>query len=321
MQSFEDFEIIFVDNNSSDGSAEFIKDNYSDIRIKIVESKSNAGFAGGNNLGFEYCTGEYVVLLNNDTVVHRDWLKELISCIEQDKEAGLAQSLVITDGIPLKYYERNGTVNLLGHNIMEVFEIDGNGYGEIFLASGCSLIIRKSLADRLGGLFLDDYFAYSEDTFLCFKVKFQGLKILHTSRSKVEHRGSGTALKRKASFLYFYQERNRLLNFILFFSAGFLLKYFPYLIFNFFMKLTVSFFSGKYSAIQLIKVYWWFIMNVKWIRKERSALNKIKLMDDDYVTGYLSGRIFNGDNIFEKAVNLVSLMYCKLTGIKIQENK
>lgn len=320
-QTFADFEIVFVDNNSDDGSVEFLKRNYNSDKIKIFVSGLNLGFAGGNNFGYKQCQGEYIVLLNNDTVAGRDWLKELIACIASDENIGMAQSLVLTDGIPRKYYEQNGTVNLLGHNIMEVFEIDDKGFGEIFLASGCSLIIRKSLAGELNGLFLDEYFAYSEDTFLCFKVKFRGLKIVHTSRSIVNHRGSGTSENRKASFLYFYQERNRLLNFLLLFTNGFVLKYIPYMIFNFFMKLIASVLSPKYSASQLVRAYWWLLMNVNWIREQRVQLNKIKIENDNYVLGYLSGRIFNGDNIFERIVNSFSIFYCRLTGIKIMENK
>lgn len=320
-QSFQDFEIVIVDNNSSDGSVEFFKENFDSDKITIIESEINSGFAGGNNLGFEHCNGEFVVLLNNDTKVEKDWLKFLIDCIESDENIGIAQSLVITEGIPLKYYIKNGTINLLGHNVMEVFEIDGNGYGEIFQANGCSLIIRKQLADELGGLFLNEYFAYSEDSFLCFKVKFKGLKIIHTSKSVVHHKGGGASDKKKPSFLYFYQERNRLLNFILFFPGIFILKYIPYLIFNFFMKLALSFISKKYSAIQLGKAYWWLLTNFKWIKNERKILNNLKTVDQNSVLKYISCKIFNGENIPERIINSLSLFYCKVVNLKTLENK
>lgn len=320
-QSFTDFQIIFVDNNSGDGSVEFIKENYPSENIKIIISDKNLGFAGGNNLGFKHCEGEYIVLLNNDTAVDKDWLKNLIDCISADEGIGMAQSLVLTEGIPGRYYKKNGTVNLLGHNIMEIFEIGKNGLGEIFLAGGCSSIIRRSLADALNGLFLDEYFAYSEDTYLCFKVKFRGLKICHTSKSIVHHKGGGTSANRKASHLYFYQERNRLLNFLLFFPNSFLIKYIPYLMFNFVLKITASAVSPKYSADGLIKAYLWLLTSQKWIRENRASLNEIKLTDDNYVLNYLSGKLFNGDNVFGKVMNLFSISYCKITGIKIIENK
>ena len=319
-QTFNDFEIIFVDNGSTDDSIDFVKKQYSDQRIKIIQSDKNLGFAGGNNLGLKSTKDEFIVLLNNDTVVDKDWLKYLYELIISDEMIGIVQSLVITEGILSKYYKKNGTVNLLGHNIMEVFDIGPDGIGEIFQATGCSLITRKSLLDEIGGLFLDEYFAYAEDTFLCFKVRFFEKKIMHTSKSLVHHKGNATFKKQKPSSLYFYQERNRLLNFLLFFSKPILIKYIPYLIFNFFMKLFASLFVTKYSARGLIKAYFWLTTHYKWIKEQRHKLNKLKTVDDYDVLKYLSGKIFNGDNFLEKLINCFSLLYCKLTGICVIEN-
>ena len=320
VQSFNDFEILLVDNNSTDDSIDFVKKHYSDQRIKIIQSDKNLGFADGNNLGLKNASGEYIVLLNNDTVVDKDWLKYLYELINSDKTIGVAQSLVITEGIPSKYYEENGTVNLLGHNIMEVFDIGEDGIGEILQATGCSLITRKSLLDEIGGLFLDEYFAYAEDTYLCFKVKFFGKRIMHTSKSLVHHKGNATFKKHKSSSLYFYQERNRLLNFLLFFSKPILIKYIPYLIFNFFMKLFASLFVTKYSARGLIKAYFWLTTHYKWIKEQRHNLNKLKTVDDYDVLKFLSGKIFNGDSFLERVINYFSLTYCRLTRIFVIEN-
>jgi len=320
-QTFKDFEIIFVDNDSSDESYIYAKENFKQDNVKIFKTDKNLGFAGGNNFALKHCSGEFIVLLNNDTRVQKDWLEKLIDCISTDENTGIAQSLVITEGIPAKYYEMNGTINLLGHNIMEIYKIDDNGQGEIFQANGCSMIIRKKLTDELGGLFPEEYFAYSEDTFLCFRVKFRGLKIMHTSDSVVFHKGGGASVNQKASALYFYQERNRLLNFLIFFSQDFFVRYIPFLIFNFFLKLSVSVFSGKYSAVQLVKAYRWLFTNRQWIRKERAYLNGMKKVKDEEVMRYISGKIFNGNNIAEKIVNTFSIGYCKLAGIHVFENQ
>ncbi len=321
VQSFQDFEIIFVDNNSKDNSVNFVKNNYESDKIKIFFSDKNLGFAGGNNLGYKHCSGEYIVLLNNDTVVDKDWLGNLLDCIQQDESIGIAQSLVITEGVPEKYYEKNGTINLLGHNIMQVFEINSNGIGEIFQANGCSLIIRKKLVDELRGLFPDLYFAYAEDSYLCFKTKFRGLKILHTSKSIVWHKGGGTSDKKDSSGLYFYQERNRILNFLIFFRGSFLIKYIPYLIFNFSLKLCASAVSKKYSALQFVKAYLWFLSNIKWIKEERVKISGLKKVSDESVLKYLSGKIFNERNLIENCLNLISVSYCKLFSINILENQ
>lgn len=320
-QTFTDFEIIIVDNNSSDGSYEYLKENYNSDKIKLHKTDSNIGFAGGNNFGFGFCSGEYVVLLNNDTVTDKNWLKALIDCIEPDENTGIVQSLVVTRGIPRKYYEKNGTINLLGHNIMRVFDIYRNGKGEIFQANGCSLIIRRKLADELGGLFPDEYFAYSEDTYLCFKVKFYGLKIIHTSDSIVNHFGGGAADKDNPGAMFFYQERNRLLNFLFFFSEKFIVKYIPVLILNFMLKSFASLFKKKYSFKELLRAYFWIIKNQAVIKQKRISLNKIKKVREDEVLKYISGKLFNGDNIFEKVFNFIMSAYCKITAIHVLENK
>jgi len=279
------------------------------------------GFTGGNNLGLKSASGEYIVLLNNDTLVDRDWLRYLIEAIESEKNIGIVQSLVLTDGIPYKYYKTNGTVNLLGHNIMEVFEINKDGIGEIFQATGCSLIINKNIVDKFGELFPDEYFAYAEDTFLCFRVKYLGKKILHTSRSIVHHKGNATFKKHNASKLFFYQERNRLLNFFIFFDNIFFVKYIPYLIFNFCLKFSASLFIKKYSLAGLFKAYFWILFNYKWINAERRKLREKFIMKDEYVLGYITSKLFNGENVPERAINFLSLLYCKLFRIRILENK
>jgi GT2 family glycosyltransferase len=320
-QSYKDFEIIIIDNGSSDGSLDFVKSNFNDTQIKCFSTGENIGFAGGNNFGLKYAGGEYIVLLNNDTVVDKDWLKFLYEVISNDEKIGLAQSLVYTEGIPEKYYLKNGTLNLLGHNIMEVFKIGENGTGEIFQANGCSLIIKRKLIDSLGGLFLDEYFAYAEDSYLSFKVKFAGLKTVHTSKSIVKHFGSATTKNYKSSYRTYLQERNRLLNFLLFFSNGFRLKYYPILIFNLTFKLFVSLFPGKYSFPGVLKAYLWFFKNRKWIITQRNKENNYKKIDEKEVIKYLSGKLFNGENLFEKFFNFFSLLYCRVLNIKVIEHK
>ncbi len=87
------FEVILVDNASTDGSLQYIIDKFGrNERLKIVRSSVNRGFAGGNNLGLNYASGSYITLLNNDTEVQSDWLTEAIAVAEHDKRVGVVQS-------------------------------------------------------------------------------------------------------------------------------------------------------------------------------------------------------------------------------------
>jgi GT2 family glycosyltransferase len=231
----------------------------------------------------------------------------------------MAQSLVLTEGIPLKYYKMNGTINLFGHNIMEVFDIQNTGLGEIFQVNGCSLIIKKRILDEIGGLFPDEYFAYAEDTFLSFKVKFAGYKIYHNSKSIVHHKGSATMKKYKSEFITYHQERNRLLNFLIFFSGSFRRKYYPLLLMNLSLKIISSVFLRKYSLKGIIKAYLWLFENNGWIKSKRNEMNSIKIVNETEVIKSLSGKIANGDNLLEKLLNKISLTYLKLVNIKVIE--
>jgi len=298
---------------------DFVKQNFNDSRIRFISLEKNIGFAGGNNLGLKNAEGEYIVLLNNDTVVDTNWLKVLYETIEADTKTGAVQSLVLTDGIPLRYYEINGTLNLFGHNIMEVFPISGNGIGDIFQVTGCSLITRKKTIEKIGGLFLDEYFIYAEDSFFSFKLKFAGYNILHNSHSIVNHKGNATTKKFRNNFVTFYQERNRILNFLLFFSNKFLLKYSPLLIFNFSIKLIYSVLMRKYSFLGILRAYLWFIKNIKWIKLQRKDIAKYKKVEEEEIIKLLSCKISNGDNFLDKLLNKISLLYCKITNIKVIE--
>jgi GT2 family glycosyltransferase len=251
--------------------------------------------------------------------VSKDWLKVLVETIEQDDEIGIVQSLVITEGVPAEYYKKNGTINLLGHNVVGFFDINDAGVGKIFQANGCSMIIRWKLVEQLGGLFPDEYFAYAEDTYLSFKVIFNGKKIMHNSRSIVHHKGNATTKEQVSSLMFFYRERNRLLNFILFFPGVFQLKYLPFLAFNFWVKFSLSLFSSNYSTKGLFRAYAWLVCNPKWIREHRHLLAGYQNVKPDEVLKFISGKVFNGDNLIEKIANTFSVFYCRLVGLKVFE--
>lgn len=318
-QTYSDFEVILFDNCSTDGSVEHVKENFSDSRIKIISSKTNLGFSGGNNEALKNAKGDMIVLLNNDTVVDKDWLGELVKCLNESDYAGMVQSLVITEGIPKKYYDKNGTINLFGHNIMEVFDINENGIGEIFQVNGCSLVIKRELLNKLGGLFPDEYFAYAEDTYLSFKVKFAGYNIYHNAKSIVQHKGGATMSKYRSEFVTFYQERNRLLNFLLFFSDNFRIKYYPLMLYNLFLKLFYGVISRKYSVRGILKAYAWIMKNGKWIETERAKIQQLKRIKEEEVLLYLSGKAANGNNTVENVLNSIMLFYLKLVNIQVIE--
>lgn len=304
-QSYQSFEIIFFDNGSADGSVEFVKQVYTDSRIKVIESKVNLGFAGGNNEALKNCSNDLIVLLNNDTKTEKDWLKYLIEAV--DERNTIASSFVITQGIPPEYYETNGSVSYLMYNIMNVFE----NPGDEFYPNGCSLIFRKS---ETGEPFDSDYFYYGEDVYLGLRARFSGMKVKFVKASVVHHYGGGTSSASEKKT--FYRERNRFLNLYQFFSIGFIIKMLPYISFNHITKLIVSIFSKRYSAIGLLKAYFWFYINVPLIAKKRNKLRKSFTVNEKDVIRFMSSKIFNEGSVLTKLINSISYIYSRMVGIK-----
>lgn len=300
-QTYTYFEIIFFDNNSSDGSANYVKQQFSNSGIKIIQSPENLGFAGGNNEAIKHAVNDLIVLLNNDTQVEQDWLHHLVHALENKNS--IASSFVITEGIDKKYYESNGSLSYLMYNIMNVFE---DIYDE-FYPNGCSVIFRKS---EIGVPFDSDYFYYSEDVYLGLKARFMGMKVKFVRDSVVHHYGggsnSGTAQRT------YFQERNRLLNLYTFFSLWFLIRVYPYVLLNEFVKFIYSIFSPKYSFTGIIKANLWICFHIPTIIRKRKSIKSVKKLHEKEVIKYMSSKIINGNGF----INKISYLYSRLVGIK-----
>src|SRR3989344_3998781 len=180
---YPNYEIILVDNASKDDSVNYVKKNFP--KIKIVQSSSNLGFAGGNNLGFLKSKGKYVLFLNNDTITTSDFLTPMVKFLEERSDVGIVQPKIL--------FHRPGTilhhkVNSLGSFLLKSGFLYHLDYGksdrnikttayEIFTAYGACFLARKKIIEKVG-LFDTSYFAYFEETDLCHRVWLARWKIM-----------------------------------------------------------------------------------------------------------------------------------------------
>ncbi|MGA2667284.1 MAG: glycosyltransferase family 2 protein [Ignavibacteria bacterium] len=304
-QSYSEFEIIFFDNASSDGSAEFLTETFSDQRIKIIESKENLSFAGGNNEAIKYTRHDLIALLNNDTVVDKDWLSSLVRSVEEKNT--IASSYVITKGIDPKYYETNGSVSYLMYNVMNIFE----NIEDEFYPNGCSVIFRKS---EIPVPFDGDYFFYSEDLYLGLLSRFMGMKVRFVKDSLVQHLGGGTL---SCSFTKtFYLERNRLLNLYTFFSVSFIIKISPLICLTNSAKALHSLFSRSVSFRGIVKAHFWLYFHIPLIIRKRNALKKIQRVDEREIIKFMTSKLLNHEKILPKIINNISYTYSRMVGFK-----
>jgi GT2 family glycosyltransferase len=308
-QEYPSFEVLLVDNASQDDSVSFVQSRFPSVRI--VRSDTNLGFAGGNNLGVRHSREALVVLLNNDTVVKRGWLRGLVEAVG-GPDVAIASSLVITEGIPERYYEKNGSINFLGHNIMRVFE----NSRDIFYAGGASLIYKKEL---LGLPFDEEYFAYGEDVYLGLRARFMGYRVVHTNESRVDHLGGGTSGNQFTRRLQMLQERNRLMNTLLFFSMPTLFRLVPLFLANFVGKCAAGIVAQHYSLLSTLWAHFEIVARTPWLIRKRKLLRDDFRVSEGEVISRMSGRITQGESIVGRALDNFALLYHKIVGLKTIE--
>lgn len=196
----ENIEIIIADNGSSDNSVEHLKQKYPTVRI--IELKTNYGFAEGYNQALKQVDAEYLVLLNSDVLVTENWIEPCIKAFADDKKLAAIQPKILSYS-DRKYYEyagaAGGYIDKFGYpfcrgRILNRIEEDLGQYNQpsqIFWASGACMFLRTSAFKTVGG-FDGDFWAHMEEIDLCWRMKSQGLKIVYEPQSVVYHLGGGT---------------------------------------------------------------------------------------------------------------------------------
>ncbi len=190
-ENYSNFEVILVDNASSDSSIADAERMFGiDPRLKTIKNKENLGFSGGNNMGYTYCKGEYVVFLNNDTRVEENWLSHLVRAMQADPTIGLAQSKILmmnNDQIQIGGWVFSNCLvrkHPLGQN--KSSKLHFQPVFEVSVASGASMIAPRTLIDEIG-LFDPKIPFFYDDTLLSFKVWLANKRVVTVEGSKVRH--------------------------------------------------------------------------------------------------------------------------------------
>lgn len=208
-QTYRALDIIVVDNGSTDGSVEYLRSQAAG-RLELIESPTNLGFAGGNNLGIRAAKGAYVALLNNDAVAAPSWVEALVGAAESDPVVGMCASRIYV----LSYPDLLDGAGLL---------VSGDGIGrargrlepgeryergaDVLLPSACAALYRRSMLDEIG-LFDEDFFAYCEDTDLGLRARIGGWGCRYVPNAIARHHYSRSSAP-YSSFKAFQVERNR----------------------------------------------------------------------------------------------------------------
>ena len=210
------FEVVVVDNGSSDGSPEMVLQEFSDqpaFRLKLIRNGDNRGFCAANNQGFAASKSELVALLNNDAEAEPDWLRALAGVFEDGPEIGMAASKILV-------YEDPRRIDKAGHLIYPDGQNRGRGSGEldagqydrieeVLWPDGCAAMYRREMLDQIGG-FDEDFFAYADDAELGLRARIAGWNCIYTPHAVVRHHRGATLGVRSGRRLELI-ERNRVL--------------------------------------------------------------------------------------------------------------
>ncbi len=236
-QTLSNFEVILVDNGSTDGSCSFVTANYP--WVHLIELAENFGFCGAVNAGIRAAKAPYVLLLNNDTEVKEDFVEEMLAAIRRHKNAFSCGARMV------QYHDRDRLDDVgnyycaLGWSFARGRGKDIHAYeteDKIFSACAGAAIYRKKIIEKIG-YFDEEHFAYLEDTDIGYRARIYGYENWYAPKAIVYHVGSGTSGSRYNQFKTRYSSRNNiyliyknmpLLQIILnlpFLAVGFLIKF------------------------------------------------------------------------------------------------
>jgi len=210
---YPNFVVIIVDNGSTNNSVKEIRRKFNNATI--LETGENFGFGVGVNYGIKYAIdnqADFILLLNNDAIVSKTAVTELVNRISRDERIGLIGGKILFLEGKNKIWDAGGRIKKITKMTFEFGDKksdDGkyNTEREVDFLSACCLLIRKEVIEQIGW-FDPDYFMYYEDTDFCVRAKQHSYKIIYWPQAVIWHKVGGASNK---SFMDYYRMRNYLL--------------------------------------------------------------------------------------------------------------
>ena len=213
-QTYKDFEVLVIDNGSSDGSLEGIERRRPTFPLRIERLGSNRGFAAANNIGARLARGEWLALVNADAFPEPDWLERLLEATKKYPNAFFASQQIQVNNPGLldgegDVYHVSGLAwrRYYGFPVQEKQEVE-----EIFSPCGAAALYPRQAFLDAGG-FDEDYFSYQEDVDLGFRLRLRGLRCFYVPRAVVQHVGSAT-FGINSDFAFYHSHRNLVWTFV-----------------------------------------------------------------------------------------------------------
>ena len=282
--NYSNYEVILVDNGSSDRSVEFVRRNF--LSVKIVRSKRNLGAAGGYNIGISNAKGEYVAILNNDIEVDPEWLQPLVKILEESPD------VAAVDAKYLNYYDRKRFdtsaaagryIDFVGNCFTRGVDKEDRGqYDEITRIFTCCTLFRRKVFEEVG-VFDQDFFYGLEDADLSWRMLLRGYQNLYVPSSRIYHKVGGTSTaegKHKPNF-YFFWKRNKILILLKNYSGKTLLRILPLVLFEHLVYIiSWSVKRDQQYSFESLKALLWILRNFNTVWAKHRFVQSVRKMKD-----------------------------------------
>jgi GT2 family glycosyltransferase len=252
---YMNFEVVMVDNKSTDDSVDFVREHFKWVRI--IEAPGNSGFAAGNNLGIKSTKGKYIFLLNNDTICTPNFLSMLVDAAESDMTIGIAGAW------PLDYGYRQYKDKVSSNNVVQVSAI-----------AGAVMLIRRDVLEKIG-LLDEKFFLYWEDAEFCWRTTLLGYKVVQVYDSFVFHLVNATGLPTKRRWMREFV-KNKIYAHIKLMNGIYL---------GFFLLSEMVRSAGRMAlhpvlAPSVLEGWWWNLQNLHANLNERKKIRSLKKISD-----------------------------------------
>jgi GT2 family glycosyltransferase len=278
-QTYSDLEVILVDNASHDGSVRLVEQKFPEVWL--IKSKENLGYAGGNNIGLRQAKGEYILILNNDTVLEKDAVESLIRGFGEIENLGAAQPKVLLMDEKSRldscgsFFTRTGFLYHYGNYKNADLE-KYNCPFPVYSVKGVCMLVKREVIEKVG-LFDGDFFCFFEESDFCHRVWLAGYECWYYPKAVIHHALGGAALKQPSSFVQYHSFKNRLCSYLKNLGGKRLVKVLPvYLTLNVLLSLVYLAKLEFENFLMIYKAFFWNLKNInRTLRKRKEIVREV----------------------------------------------
>ncbi len=299
--TYSPFEVLVVDNASKDGSDQIM---LPDKRYRLLKNKHNLGFCGGNNVGIRAANGEFVVLLNNDTLVHPDWLSEFVKAAKNGADF-CAPKILLADKKTIN--SAGLEIHIAGFGLLRGSgELDKGQYDNLIEIGGvhgaCIFATRKAIEEV--GLLDEIFYAFNDDTDWSWRALLKNLHIVYVPSALVIHKW-GHKWNSKALEKFRHVERNRLILILTNYSRRSLILLLP--IFFATEMATLLYCLNNHLLSAKINSYTDLILKRKYLKQRRRIVQKTRRITDRLLSRKLTDKFAH--SLIAKPVEPLNTLY------------